>query len=455
MDYGALGFKCGVEIHQRLDTHKLFCNCYSNPSEKRSNAENDFVIRRRIRPAAGELGKVDEAARFEAAKGRETVYFVPEDEACLVECDDEPPHAPNQEALIEACRIAKALKMKPVHEVEFMRKTVADGSAVSGFQRTALLATDGELEGVGIQTLCLEEESAGIVDGGYRLDRLGIPLVEIATAPEIRDGEHCRKICESLGRMLRSNAKVQRGLGSIRQDINVSIAKGARVEIKGVQELKTIPELVENEVLRQQSLATPREETRRTVGTKTEFMRPLPGKARMYPETDVLPVLLARYWEDAGKPKSFESAVKGLEARGLNPQLAEKMARSPQKLFLTLTEEMRVDATVAATTLLETKKELERKGVKPSDECIKFVLGAFKKGKLVKSAIPVALEKGCTNEDCLKKNDLTVLSGAELARAANEFSGAGPKAFGLAMKKYRLRADPKQLKAAFEKELHG
>ncbi len=443
-----------MEIHQRLDTHKLFCNCYSNPSGERSDPENDFKILRRIRPAAGELGKVDAAARFEAAKGRETIYFVPENEACLVECDDEPPHAPCVEALVEACRIAKALKMTPVHEVEFMRKTVADGSAVSGFQRTALLATDGELDGVGIQTLCLEEESAGIVDNGYRLDRLGIPLVEIATAPEIGDGEHCLKTCESLGKLLRSNAKVQRGLGSIRQDINVSIAGRARVEIKGVQDLKTIPELVENEVLRQQSLAKPKEETRRAIGTQTEFMRPLPGRARMYPETDVPPFALKPFWVKAGKSRTFKGIVTDFREEGLNPQLAEKLAGSSRReLFKELNA--LADANTVAVTLLETLTELRRKGVEPTGKCLRFVLAAFGKGKLVKSAIPVALEKGCTNGECLKKNDLTVLSDAELARAAKEFAAAGPKAFGLAMKKYRLRADPKQLKAAFEKELHG
>ena len=572
MNYASLGFKCGVEIHQRLDTHKLFCNCYANPSQNGSGKAKCHELRRTIRSSAGELGKVDAAARFEAAKKKETLYLVPEGEACLVECDDEPPHDPDEEALKEASRIAKALEMNSVNEVVFMRKTVADGSAVSGFQRTALLATGGEIEGVGIQTLCLEEESAGIVrQGVYRLDRLGIPLVEIATEPDIKNGEKCRRVCEALGLALRANARVQRGLGSIRQDVNVSIRDGARVEIKGVQDLKSIPELVENEVLRQQSLSKIKkpkkvtaikdvsklfekskcrilkgkkvygfscslqgelkkelhpgktlgnelagyarangskgiihsdedlskypvdgdavrtelgeglfvlcaekeralqavrgrvtllgvripEETRRANGVKSGFMRPLPGKARMYPETDVPTFSLKPFWDAAGTPKSFKGLVEEFKGKGLGEQLAEKMARSPKKRFFNELVGAGVEATTAATALLETVKELKRRGAEPNEKCVEFVLNAFRDALIVKSAIPVALERGCIDEGCLKKNGLTVLTKKELARIAAEYAGKGSKAFGAAMKKYRLRADPKQLKAAFEKELHG
>jgi glutamyl-tRNA(Gln) amidotransferase subunit E (EC 6.3.5.7) len=60
--------------------------------------------------------------------------------------------------------------------------------------------------------------------------------------------------------ILRSTGKVKRGLGTIRQDINISIREGARVEIKGVQELDLIAEVVRREVCRQVSLLEIREE---------------------------------------------------------------------------------------------------------------------------------------------------------------------------------------------------
>lgn len=256
------GFKCGIEIHQRLDTKKLFCGCYYN-DEKGPGKGKHTPVTRRLRAVTGELGIVDPAAAFEEAKGKAISYDYNDADACLVELDEEPPHAINPDALAVALSLSNALSAKIADEIHVMRKTVVDGSAVSGFQRTALVALDGKLPtakgSVGIQTICVEEESAGILDGkagvtSYRLDRLGVPLIEIATDASIQDGKHAAEVALNIGELLRATGKVQRGIGSIRQDVNVSIAGGDRVEIKGVQDLAALAEIVDNETLRQSRL---------------------------------------------------------------------------------------------------------------------------------------------------------------------------------------------------------
>ena len=267
-DFAGHGFKCGIEVHQRLDSKKLFCECYCDPG-KPSPEGRKAVLRRRLRAVAGELGWLDPAAAFEAERGKEFTYYADSNSSCLVEADEEPPHACRSEALETALQAALLLNARPVDEVHFMRKTVVDGSAVSGFQRTALIATDGWIDTskgrVGIPTVCLEEEAAGIIErkagtAEYRLDRLGIPLVEIASDSSIKDGEHCREVAEKIGLLLRSSGRVQRGIGTIRQDVNVSIREGGRVEIKGAQELACLPALVENEARRQLAFAELRKE---------------------------------------------------------------------------------------------------------------------------------------------------------------------------------------------------
>src|SRR3989344_477864 len=237
LDYDKLGFRCGLEIHQQLDTNKLFCNC---PSIVRD--ENpDILIKRRLRAVAGETGKIDIAAKYELEKNKEFIYEACSTSTCLVELDEEPPHPINQEALDITLQIALLLKAKIVDEVQMMRKTVIDGSNVSGFQRTALVATDGYIETslgkVRIPIICLEEEAAKKISETkdsvtYRLDRLGIPLVEIGTEADIKNPEHAKETASLLGMILRSTGKVKRGLGTIRQDVNISIREGARTEIK-------------------------------------------------------------------------------------------------------------------------------------------------------------------------------------------------------------------------------
>jgi len=259
-DYESLGLVAGLEIHQQLDTDtKLFCG---SPTAIREPEEAERTITRFLHPTKSELGELDDAALEESRVDREFEYLA-YDTTCLVEEDDEPPTEVDDEALSVAMQIASLLDMSVVDQLHVMRKLVIDGSNTSGFQRTMLLGQDGEIQtsdgAVSIVDLLLEEESAQRVEDRadgvlYSLDRLGVPLVEIGTGPDIRSPEQAKEAAKRIGMLLRSTGKVKRGLGTIRQDVNVSIAEGARVEIKGVQALDQIDELVELEVQRQAEL---------------------------------------------------------------------------------------------------------------------------------------------------------------------------------------------------------
>jgi len=253
MDYKAAGLVAGIEIHQQLDTkEKLFCHC---PTTIRDNADHTGEFSRYLRATESEMGQIDRAAQEEMKRVRKFVYYT-YPSTCLVENDEEPPAPFNEEALAIGLTIAKTFGMTPIPQVHTMRKLVIDGSNTSGFQRTALVAINGALpNGGNIETICIEEEAAQRVkDEIFSLDRLGIPLVEITTSPCMHTPEDVQQVAEYIGMVLRSTGAVKRGLGTIRQDVNISIRDGARVEIKGVQELDLIAEVVRREVQRQQSL---------------------------------------------------------------------------------------------------------------------------------------------------------------------------------------------------------
>ena len=256
LEIDKIGLKVGLEIHQQLDTKKkLFCNC--KPIE---NTEYTEKFTRKLRAAKSELGKIDPAALFESSKSKTIVYYANQNSSCLVEKDDEPPHDLDVKAKEVALLISSALDSKIFSEIHVMRKTVIDGSNTSGFQRTMLVAQGGQImvdeKKVGVQSICLEEDAAKLIKDEnnqrfFSLDRLGVPLVEIALEPVTGDPAFVRKIALTLGRLLRVTKKVARGIGTIRQDVNVSIDGGGVVEIKGVQQLEQLEKIIEYEAKRQ------------------------------------------------------------------------------------------------------------------------------------------------------------------------------------------------------------
>jgi glutamyl-tRNA(Gln) amidotransferase subunit E len=259
IDPASLDLKVGFEIHQQLGTKsKLFCNCSCEEAEK---YDRSFI--RKLRPTQSELGAYDQAAMFEFSKMRTVEYHTAFGSSCLVEADEEPPHELSREALEIALIFSLALHSKVMDEVHVMRKLVIDGSNTTGFQRTMLVASGGYLDvagkRVGVQSICLEEDAAKLIgdDKGVRkfgLDRLGIPLVEIALEPVTGKPDEIMQVALTLGRLLRASKRVARGLGSIRQDVNISVQNGAVVEVKGVQQLDQLVKVIEHEMQRQHGL---------------------------------------------------------------------------------------------------------------------------------------------------------------------------------------------------------
>ena len=260
-DFAKIGLKVGIEIHQQLATsQKLFCRC--PPELFKEEPETTFL--RRLRPTQSELGQIDPAAFFEFQKGIKILYESNNRSSCLVEMDEEPPHALNMDAVEIALTTALMMNATPVDEIHVMRKTVIDGSNTTGFQRTCVVALGGsiivERKQIPIQHASLEEDAARKIGNDdsktirYRIDRLGIPLIEVTTGPVINSPQEAQKVALAIGRILRDTGRVMRGLGTIRQDLNVSIPNGALVEIKGVQELELISRVIEYEVQRQLSL---------------------------------------------------------------------------------------------------------------------------------------------------------------------------------------------------------
>ncbi|MFH0737786.1 MAG: Glu-tRNA(Gln) amidotransferase subunit GatE [Candidatus Micrarchaeota archaeon] len=589
--------KIGIEIHQRLDSKKLFCDCPSTLAKE--DEKPSVIINRRLHPVLSELGEADEASQAEFSKDRSFEYQAFSNN-CLVEMDEEPPKLVNSDALKIALQIALQLNATPVGEVHVMRKMVIDGSNTSGFQRTSIIAMNGHLDTskgtIGIPLIALEEESAGIVSaqGGkavYRLDRLGIPLVEITTTPDIKDGAHLSEVAEKIGMMLRATGKVARGLGTIRQDVNVSTEGGARIEIKGAQDLKMLPILAKNEEKRQLELVkvifelrkrgaipikahmvdvtdifrfvksglitagikegssvfaqalpghkgllghetqpgrrygtelsdyakragvkgiihsdetlskygitgkeeeqvretlkiglsdafmmvvAPKEQAKKALSSAIEranldfvppetrkanpdgtssFMRPLSGKGRLYPETDVPPFPITK--ELLGSIGSLESldAKKAKLEKMLNREMALRILRSRNLHIFERLIEQGADPMLAATTLEDTLVSLRREGIEFADteKALGELFSEYKKGSFVKAAIPDILKgmaKGARVEAVLKVFRLYKISGAELERLAQE-NGYDMKAI---MQKHRLQVDAQELAALVKKK---
>ena len=399
MDYKKIGFRCGLEVHQQLEGCKLFCNCPT----LNSKAAADIHFERKLRAVVGETGEVDRAAAYEMAKSKKFIYEADSKDCCLVEMDEEPPHSINPEAVETAVQIALMLKAKIVDEIQVMRKTVVDGSNVSGFQRTALIAHDGVLEtskgNVKIDTICLEEEAAQKIDDSenftkYRLDRLGIPLIEIATDSSIKDNHHAKEAAEKLGMILRSTGKAKRGIGTIRQDVNLSVSGKNRVEIKGFQEIKSMPEVIEKEIERQLSLKNIEESHVRKLeeGDKTSYLRPMPGAARMYPETDVLPLKVKI--STIKTTELISDKAKRFEKMGLSFDLAETMAKSGKSaMFEKFVKEFHsVKPSFIASVLVQMTTELKRKSNVDTDKItltqFEEIFKALENEKISKNSVP-------------------------------------------------------------------
>ena len=619
-DYSKLGLMAGLEIHQQLDTEeKLFCGC---PTTLRDTADSNFEFFRYLRPTRSEMGEVDRAAAEEAMVTRRFIYKA-YGTTCLVENDEEPPRELNREALDITLQIAKMLNMRVFDEIHTMRKIVIDGSNTSGFQRTALASTGGYMEtsqgNVGIGVLCLEEEAAKKVeDKGdsviYSLDRLGIPLVEIGTEPDIVSPAHARETAELIGMLLRSTGSVKRGLGTIRQDVNISIARGARVEVKGVQALDLIETIVEQEVERQVNLLDIMEELQsrnadvsgdiidvtglfaqsqskvikkalkkgvvmavklagfaglvgrevqpgRRLGTElsdyakksgvggifhtdelpaygitadevdalqkavgamegdcvimvadledrargamqmaierarmaldsvpeetrralpdgnSAYMRPLPGAARMYPETDVPPVVVTQDMLDAVKLPELLPQRKDryMKEWGLNEELAGRMAYSAHfTLFEEVMSEVKgVNPMLVATTLMSTLPELRRDGVDVENLNINHFLQVFElvnSGGVAKEALPTLLralsdQPGMTARDAAASLDLESIDDESVERIVEDIitqrmdfvkergMGAVGPLMGEVMKELRGNVDGKTLSSLLKKKI--
>jgi len=309
--------KVGLEIHRQLDTeHKLFCGCPTDFTE--SEPEKKFM--RRLRPTQSELGQIDQAALFEFHRGRSVIYEEDNETSCLVEMDEEPPGKLNWEA-IEVCLTAALLmNAKPVDEIHVMRKVVIDGSNTTGFQRTCVVALNGALNVDGkeipIQQISLEEDAARKTGQssetvGYRIDRLGVPLIEVTTAPVMDSAAEVEKVAYAVGTILRATRKVKRGLGSIRQDLNISTPGGALMEVKGVQELDILSKAVETEVNRQLALLEIRDELSKR-GAKPESI-----ERKYYDVTSTFATSKARIIRDAISKGGIVFALKLPKFRGL------------------------------------------------------------------------------------------------------------------------------------------
>lgn len=583
--------KIGLEIHQQLDTDKLFCGCPSNLSDDGKSFE------RFLRVTESEVGEMDKAALYEYGKKRIYAYRCPAESSCLVEMDEEPPHDVNGEALEVALTISKLMGARVVDVICFMRKIVVDGSNTTGFQRSALIALDGEVEGVGIATICLEEDSARkVVEEEkrveYNIDRLGIPLVEIATKPEIDSPEMAREIALRIG-MLLKRTRVKRGLGTIRQDLNVSVSGMPKVEIKGVQRLNQIPEIIRNEIARQENLVEikrelekraeriefkvfdltdllPRsvagglkkgerclaiklngfkgllskglavelmnyggvkgmfhgdelpgygigevdgitqemelgemdsyvilvdEEERAKASLKkiferallcfdgvvpevrralpnghTEYMRPMPGSARMYPETDVPLIHIdEELLSSLEIPETLEERLSTLEALGANRQQSEQLLNSGNDLIFEKLVRRFGEEKIALRILNNTIPELEDLGMDTSViglAALESILAEYKGGRFGKEAIPDILRKVCEGKGAkeaieeleevgLSEVDLFI---EELIKESSELIiEKGERAFkplmGKVMERYRGKVDGKILSELLRKKL--
>jgi glutamyl-tRNA(Gln) amidotransferase subunit E len=620
-----IGLLVGLEIHQQLATGaKLFCSCKPIESD-----EYSIKFSRKLRITSSELGEFDPSAIFEKSKEKTILYSRNPQSSCLVEQDDEPPHDLDHNAKETVLIMASALKSNIFNEIYVMRKLVIDGSNTSGFQRTMLVSTGGSLEvngkSVGVQSICLEEDAAKLLQDSrdtreYSLDRLGIPLVEIALDPVAGTPQEIRDIALTLGRMLRATKRVGRGIGSIRQDVNVSIEGGeAVIEVKGVQKLDQLEKVIEYEAKRQHGLkiiseklrtlktekiivendvknvadvfksckskiiqkslsegssikamkikglagmfgwepypgirlgkqlgelvrffglgglfhsdelpnygieeseiqqirnilnmgsddafiivagnekklgtviesiirriedaksGIPAETRAATITGETVFLRPRPGSSRMYPETDIPPIIVNNTEIEQAKskiPKSWEENLLALQKQyELNQQLSVQVFDSEYlDLFETICKDKRVSPNFVASTLCGTITNLERQGMDSGLLKTADILEAFSlvtEGKIAKESLEMIFasimsEKSKTISEAIKSNALNTIEDAELHKILDELIESSLKIIeeqglrsmgplmGLAMKTLRGKVDGQKLNQLLENKI--
>ncbi len=423
LDYSKIGLKAGLEIHQQLDTRKLFCNC---PSTIRDDTP-DNTIKRILRASAGETGQVDVAASAEMEKRKSFIYEYYHNSNCLIELDECPPSVMNNDALNLVLQFALMTDAQVVDQIHVMRKTVVDGSNTSGFQRTSLIARNGvmnvELSNnnvlkVNVDTVCLEEDAARIIKRDasqdiYRLDRLGIPLIEIATGPDMRTPMEVKEVAAFIGMLLRSTGKVKRGLGTIRQDVNVSVAGGERAEIKGVQDLKLIDTVVELEALRQLNMLKLREELK-IKGITIELLNS--GKDKVQDFTEEFKSLQKGFIKTGiesglsiyGKAYPLFNGFFGYE---VNPNRRFGTELSDRIKVLGLNGLIHTDENLEKYGIAEIVKNIYNKLGLGTDDGMIFILGSTDKCQLafkkIDEAIRYLLEHGLSKEVRNAKEDGT------------------------------------------------
>jgi len=462
--------KAGLEIHQQLDTGKLFCRC---PSILRQD-EPDWIVKRKLHAVAGEFGDVDIAAKHEVEKGKEFIYQGYKDTCCLIEFDEQPPLEIDKEALKIAIQVALLLNCEIIQDTQIMRKTVIDGSNTSGFQRTLLLARNGFLETsfgrVGIQTICLEEDAARRISEDeksvtFRLDRLGIPLVEIATAPELYYPEQVKEAALKIGEILRA-CKVKRGIGTIRQDLNISTPGHPRVEIKGFQDPAMMIKTIELEIERQKKEVEEAKKKKKKLepevrkanpdGT-TAFLRPMPGAARMYPETDLPLLHISRELINEVKenlPRLKADIKAELNAKGLSEEMVKLILDSNMLgEFEALLKIYNNPNFVAKLLLVLPKEVASHEKVEEeifSIDILEMILEAIAKNKILESDAKTVLEKIAKNipiNEALKieKVQVSDIEG-EIAKIVKEKPGLTLNAYmGLVMSKFKGKISGKEI----------
>ena len=473
IDYKKIGFKSGLELHQQLDSHKLFCNC---PSILRKD-EPDFEVTRKLHAVAGESGEVDVAAKHEAKLNKEFIYQG-YDTTCLVELDEEPPHQINQDALQTTLHISFLLNCTIQPITQIMRKTVIDGSNTSGFQRTLLVARDGFIETskgkVGIWYILLEEDAArtaGERDGKkiYKLDRLGFPMVEIVTAPDIQDAEHAKETALKIGELIR-NVKVKRGIGTIRQDVNISIKGHPRTETKGFQDPKIMIKTVETEVQRQIENLKKNKKLKSEVRTvqkdgTTKFTRPLPGSARMYPETDLPLLKISRDFINKAKknlPKLKSVQEDELKQKGLNQDMIKLLFKQNKvEEFKELLDIINSPQLIAKILLMFPKEIAKREKIdlKEVEEKLEdhysTVLELFKKKKIKENQIKDALKKIILGEELVFEKVSVGDVEENIRKFIKSKPGLNANAYmGLVMKEFNGKIGGKEAMEIIKKHLN-